>query len=137
MKILKISYFEAKMRIFCRTWIFSNRFLGSYTGYFILVIFSAVWFLSAILLISCIPKLSLFFVFGLLRFPFFGGLNLFNLNFGLSISPFWRWATPYEDILYHSDSKTIYYHNLVISSWYYSQWWSFMIKSNFQNCTSH
>ena len=62
--------------IFRRIRKFSNRFLGYLTGYFI--IFSAVLFLSAILLISCIPKLSLF-RFGLPRFPFFG-VSIFSIS---------------------------------------------------------
>ena len=62
--------------IFYRMRKFSNRFLGYLTGYFI--IFSAVLFLSAILLISCIPKLSLF-LFGLPRFPFFG-VSIFSIS---------------------------------------------------------
>ena len=49
---------------------------GILTGYFI--IFSAALFLSTILLISCIPKLSLF-RFGLPRFPFFG-VSIFSIS---------------------------------------------------------
>ena len=63
-------------RYLSRIWKFSNRFLGYLTGYFI--IFSAVLFLSAILLISCIPKLSLF-RFGLPRFLFFG-VSIFSIS---------------------------------------------------------